>query len=81
MLHCNYRDAGHNQQTLTYTRKVGQLLVDALSNDWTCPCDSEQQQKRCLKCCEHQEDQDSEGCQWPASHLHRISLPEVGVLV
>ena len=80
MLHCSYRDAGRNQRILTYTRKVGQLLVDALSNDWTCPCDSEQQQEGCLKRCEHQEDQDSESCQWPASHSHRISLPEVCAL-
>ena len=70
-----YGDAGNEQEELTYTRKVGKLLVDTLSNDWTGPGHSEEQQERCLKCCENQEDQDSECSQWPAWPMQKISLP------
>ncbi len=38
-----YHSAGNERQELTYTREVGKLLVDTLSNDWTGPGHSEEQ--------------------------------------
>ena len=66
--------------SLTFARKIGELLIDTLSNNWTCPGHCEEQQERCLEGREYQKHQNPKSCQWPVQHAqilvgkHRYQL-------